>query len=126
MTMLEIPSFGSLLKRHRIAAGLTQEALAERAGLSTRAISDLERGINRYPRQDTVGLLADALALPPPLRAAFQSAGRPAQEALAGESAVDAPHNLPVPPTPLVGRERELQTILALLRTTELRLLTLC
>ena len=36
--------FGDLLRRYRTAAGLTQEELAERAGLSTRGISDLERG----------------------------------------------------------------------------------
>ena len=37
-------TFAALLRRHREAAGLTQEALAERAGLSTRAIAYLERG----------------------------------------------------------------------------------
>ncbi len=36
--------FGDLLRRLRLAAGLSQEALAERAGLSARGISDLERG----------------------------------------------------------------------------------
>lgn len=39
-------TFGNLLRRARRSAGLTQEALAERAGLSARAISDLERGVN--------------------------------------------------------------------------------
>jgi transcriptional regulator with XRE-family HTH domain len=39
------PAFGALLRRYREEAGLTQEALAERAGLSARGISDLERGI---------------------------------------------------------------------------------
>ena len=38
------PSFAQLLRRHRRELGLTQEALAERAGLSWRTISDLERG----------------------------------------------------------------------------------
>ncbi len=47
-------SFGILLKRYRMAAGLTQEALAARAGLSARTIADLERGINRLPRHDTL------------------------------------------------------------------------
>ena len=40
-------SFGDLLRRDRLTAGLTQEALAERAGLSVRAISDLERSARR-------------------------------------------------------------------------------
>jgi len=50
--MQEKASFGALLKRYRLAAGLSQEALATRASLSTRAISDLERGINRTSRYD--------------------------------------------------------------------------
>jgi transcriptional regulator with XRE-family HTH domain len=41
---MEPTTFGALLKRSRMAAGLTQEALAERANLSTRAVSDLESG----------------------------------------------------------------------------------
>jgi transcriptional regulator with XRE-family HTH domain len=57
------PPFGELLRRHRLAAGLTQEDLAERAGLSARGISDLERGARSHPYQETVRLLADALAL---------------------------------------------------------------
>jgi DNA-binding XRE family transcriptional regulator len=54
---------GRLLKRYRLAAGLSQEALAERAGLSWRTISDLERGVKQGPRGSTLRLLAEALAL---------------------------------------------------------------
>ena len=54
-------NFAALLKRQRLAAGLTQEALAERAGLSAKAVSDLERDPDRSPRLATVTLLADAL-----------------------------------------------------------------
>jgi transcriptional regulator with XRE-family HTH domain len=42
-------SFGDLLRAYRAAAGLTQEELAERVGMSARGISDLERGIRRTP-----------------------------------------------------------------------------
>src|SRR5947209_3362519 len=56
-------SFGALLKRYRLAAGLTQEALAERAGISTRAVSDLERGLYQAPQRDTVARLSAALEL---------------------------------------------------------------
>jgi transcriptional regulator with XRE-family HTH domain len=59
-------AFGALLRRHRAAAGLTQEALAERARLSGRAVSALERGVIRAPRAGTLGLLAAALDLSPP------------------------------------------------------------
>jgi pimeloyl-ACP methyl ester carboxylesterase/DNA-binding XRE family transcriptional regulator len=63
-----------VLKRHRLAVGLTQEALAERAGLSARAISDLERGVNAGPRLETLRLLAEALGLGADARAAFAAA----------------------------------------------------
>ena len=56
-------AFGELLKRYRVAAGLTQAQLAERAGLSERAISDLERGARRAPQRATLQLLAEALGL---------------------------------------------------------------
>ncbi len=72
----EVSSFGELLRRHRLAAGLTQEALAERARLGVRAISDLERGLHRNPQRDTVHLLAEALQLSPRDRAAFEAAAR--------------------------------------------------
>ncbi len=55
--------FGELLRRARQAAGLTQEELAARAGLSRRGIADLERGVRQTPRKDTVALLAAALGL---------------------------------------------------------------
>src|SRR5215467_14996273 len=63
MTTLSSQSFGDLLRRHRLAAGLTQEELAARAGLSVRGLSDLERGARLAPRRETVQLLAEALHL---------------------------------------------------------------
>src|SRR5262245_4690830 len=56
-------SFGELLRQYRVEAGLTQEALAERAGLSRRGIADLERGVRRRPYKDTLARLADGLQL---------------------------------------------------------------
>ena len=69
--MAESPqTFGGLLRGLRKGAGLTQEELAEAAGLSLRAVSDLERGVASTPQKETVRLLADALHLigPAPLR----------------------------------------------------------
>jgi transcriptional regulator with XRE-family HTH domain len=63
--------FGARLRRLRRRAGLTQEALAERSGLSVDAISALERGFRKYPRRATLELLAGALELEPPAREAF-------------------------------------------------------
>ncbi|MGW5646076.1 helix-turn-helix domain-containing protein [Saccharopolyspora sp. NPDC003752] len=56
-------SFGVLLRRLRIAAGLTQEGLAEQSGLSVRTISDLERDKTSRPQRSSVRLLARTLGL---------------------------------------------------------------
>ena len=118
--------FGALLKQERLAAGLTQEALAERAGLSVWAISDLERGVNRAPRQETLDLLIQALALSPRKRVLFLTAARPdVDPAVVGESLLRPPHNLPIPPTPLIGREQDLTRAATLLTRKDVRLLTL-
>ncbi|MGH2617410.1 MAG: helix-turn-helix domain-containing protein, partial [Thermomicrobiales bacterium] len=58
-------SFGEYLRHLRMSAALSQEELADRAGLSLRGISDLERGVRRVPHLSTVRLIADALALGP-------------------------------------------------------------
>ena len=123
--MTEKTSFRTLLKHYRQAAGLSQEALAARAGLSARAISDLERGINRTPRYDTLELLSSALSLSSQQQALLQAAARPEIAA-----AVDAPPGppspgLPLPPTRLVGRSQERSYALALLRRSATHLLTL-
>src|SRR6516162_6915247 len=67
-------TFQVLLRRHRQAATLSQEALAERAGLSTDAIRVIERGKRGVPRPDTVALLVRALGLEGEARAAFAAA----------------------------------------------------
>jgi transcriptional regulator with XRE-family HTH domain len=61
---VDTSSFPELLRQHRLALGLTQDELAERAGLSGRAISDLERGLKQAPRASTVRLLVRGLGLP--------------------------------------------------------------
>ena len=66
--------FAALLRRFRLAADLSQEELAERAKLSTQAVSDLERGVRRAPYRDTVDLLADALELTDEERAQLHTA----------------------------------------------------
>jgi transcriptional regulator with XRE-family HTH domain len=68
--------FGVLLQQYRLAAGLSQEELAERAGLSRRGISDLERGARRSPHPATARRLAEALDLADPERAALLASPR--------------------------------------------------
>jgi transcriptional regulator with XRE-family HTH domain len=76
--MAEQPALGfaGLLRQLRAEAGLTQEELAEAAGLSPRSVSDLERGINRTARKDTAVLLGGALGLAEPVRELFVAAAR--------------------------------------------------
>ena len=69
-------NFAGLLRQLRGQARLTQEELAEAAGLSLRAVSDLERGIHRTAHRDTAVLLADALGLAGGSRELFVAAAR--------------------------------------------------
>ena len=110
-------SLGALLRRYRLAAGLTQESLAERAALSVRGISDLERGVNRAARPVTVALLADALALSQEDRADLVAAASP-------EPVRAVPTNVPLALTSFVGREDDVAALLPLLSHTRLLTLT--
>src|SRR5215217_3309172 len=117
--------FGGLLRRYRVAAGLTQEELAERAGISTRGVSDLERGAHGLPRKDTLQLLLDALALAPADRATLVTAARRPVTTRARRESDDRPPGLSVPLTPLIGREQAIEAVAALLAQPTIRLLTL-
>jgi predicted ATPase/DNA-binding CsgD family transcriptional regulator len=119
--------FGNLLRRYRLAAGLTQEELAERAGRSAHAISQLERGARQSPHRDTVGLLVAALELAPEERAAFEAAARRSVGGPLPTVPLDTRplHTLPLPPMALVGREEDAAAAVHLLRQENIRLLTL-
>src|SRR5687767_6230011 len=107
-------AFGHQLKRLRLAGDLTQEELAERAGVSARLISDLERGTIHRPRRDTVQLLADGLRLQGSERDTFIALAR-GRPVVSHDAVAPPPFSLPRPPTPIVGRRQELATALALL-----------
>lgn len=107
-----VASFASLLRRYRDAAELTQEALAERAGLSVCSISDLERGVKLRPQRTTIRLLAGGLGLTETERAALGAAvpsrRRPVDKAL---RLLDLPVGGflgTAPESPLVARAREI------------------
>lgn len=117
--------FHVLLRRYRLAAGMTQEALAERSTLSVRAISELERGSRRRPQRETLHLLEAALALTSGERDQFAAAARGLRHTpLAVVPAPAAPPDLPTPLTPLVGRATDLHAVAALVRAPETRLVT--
>jgi tetratricopeptide (TPR) repeat protein/transcriptional regulator with XRE-family HTH domain len=115
------PGFGGLLRRLRDEAGLTQDELAGAAQVSQRAISDLERGINRTARKDTALLLAGALGLDGVARELFVAAARgraPAGEVLAAvsaaagaRSAAVASRTLPRDVVGFTGRQAELEQL---------------
>ena len=123
--MAEQPALGfaGLLRQLRAEARLTQEELAEAAGLSPRSVSDLERGINRTARKDTALLLAGALGLAEPARSLFVAAARgkaPAAEvgeAVRGQGrgAAAATRTLPRDIAGFTGRQRELARLAAAL-----------
>ena len=126
-------SFGDLLRELRAAAGLTQEELAERSGLSPNAVGALERGQRRRPYPHTVRALADALNLGEGDRASLLGAvperGGAARQTEETPQATVPPRAasaaLPYPATSLVGRERELGEVADLLARPGVRLLTL-
>jgi tetratricopeptide (TPR) repeat protein/transcriptional regulator with XRE-family HTH domain len=109
--------FSGLLRRRRIAAGLTQEELAERAGLSVRAIRDLESGATTRPYRNSVGKLADALGRADADRAEFTEIHRPAQDEAGQPPDRAVPRHLPAATAGFTGRTGELKTLTRLLDT---------
>ena len=105
MSSLPTLTFGTLLRRYRLAAGLSQEALAEQAHLSREAISTLERGSRRAPRQETLDLLADALRLSPAERSHLSAAARGHPFADPRSALQHGSGRHPLAHLPLVGRQ---------------------
>src|SRR5207244_4108970 len=103
------------------AAGLTQEELAERSGISARTVSDVERGLRAAVYPATAHRLAAALGLHEEARLRFEAVARRGSSR-AAQPAIAA---LPTPPTPLVGRAAELDAVIAALKSRAVRLLTL-
>jgi len=112
---------GATLKHLRSTAGLTQEDLAERSGLSARTISDVERGLRSTVYPHTARRLAIALGLGEDARRRFEvvAAGRTRSllQALTGA--------LPISPTPILGRADEVAKVASRLKDPGIRLVTL-
>ncbi|MCW5848513.1 MAG: tetratricopeptide repeat protein [Anaerolineae bacterium] len=136
-------SFGQWLKRRRAGLGLTQAELADAVGYSREMIRKLE--VDRLrPSKALAVRLAAVLQLPPEDHAAFirfardegsdpppplptQTTSVPPPSTLDASRSTSAPlpHNLPIPPTPLVGREAETRQVASLLHRPDVRLVTL-
>ncbi|HEV3294202.1 MAG TPA: helix-turn-helix domain-containing protein, partial [Streptosporangiaceae bacterium] len=119
--------FAGLLRQLRAAAQLTQQELAKAAGLSPRAVSDLERGINRTARKDTAVQLAGALGLAEPVRSVFVAAAlgriraaqvlaaRPGQAPRESLALAGGVHGFVPALTSFVGRAGSVSAVAALL-----------
>jgi predicted ATPase/transcriptional regulator with XRE-family HTH domain len=111
-------TFGSLLREHRLAAGLTQEALAERSGVSPRTIQEVEAD-DVHPRRTTALSLVEALGLSDPARDALlrMAGSRPRRRLSPTSGGVperhEAPFDLrvPVPSSEPAVREPPLLTL---------------
>jgi predicted ATPase/DNA-binding CsgD family transcriptional regulator/DNA-binding XRE family transcriptional regulator len=121
--------FGERLRRHREAAGLSQEELAERAALTANAISALERGERQHPYPQTLRALADALNLSDADRSALIASVPDRVRPQRSDEAISAARHvallLPSEPTPLLGRVDEMRIIREQLVSPNVRLLTL-
>ncbi|GAA4553191.1 ATP-binding protein [Amycolatopsis samaneae] len=115
-------TFMALLKGYRVRADLTQEELAERSGVSARAISDMERGITKSPQRRTIESLGAPLALTDEELTALQKVAKqgraqpvaapvPAPAGIYDPPPVDA---LPPDVDDLTGRETDLDALRAL------------
>ncbi|MGA8534116.1 MAG: helix-turn-helix domain-containing protein [Candidatus Tumulicola sp.] len=123
-------AFGMLLRRLRLAAGLSQEALAERARMSANGIGALERGYRRTPQRETLALLAGALALDDEQRGEFEATAKRSGLVRRGTTVSVGPWTdtaratLPLALTSFVGREAELGEIATLVHNHRMITLT--
>jgi predicted ATPase/DNA-binding XRE family transcriptional regulator len=117
-------TFGAMLRGFRWQAQLTQEELAERAGISVRTIRNLERDRLKTPRLSSVRALAEGLGLKAEERRRFDVlagldvAARHAAASTTGGS-------IPVPLSPLFGRDSEASRLVEVVLGRTTRLITL-
>lgn len=122
--------FGTLLRHHRLAAGLSLESLADRARMSANGIGALERGYRRTPQFETLALLIGALALTEEQRRVFVAAAARSGTVRGGSSVSVGPWpetcdaTLPIALNSFIGRADELEEIPTLMRAHRLVTLT--
>ena len=121
---MERSGFGERLRRRRIAAGLTQEDLAARSGLTAKGIAALERGRRQRPYPHTVKALAVALGLSDDEQAEL-AGNPPASGAASPPTPLSHLPVVPAPPTPTIGRNLAVEAVLDCLARDGDRLVTL-
>ena len=99
-----------MLRSHRARARLTQEELAQRAGIGVRTVRDLERGRASRPQRTTVELLAAALGLTGAERDLFLVAAR-------GQPVIPDPASGLPAAAELIGRDADIAELVTLLTT---------
>jgi tetratricopeptide (TPR) repeat protein/transcriptional regulator with XRE-family HTH domain len=104
-------AFGELVRRVRVASKLTQEALAERTGLSVRAVSDIERGRTTSPHRASVLRIAEVLGLDQSELAELTAPGSQPDR----DSRPAVARQLPAGTAPFVGRAAEIDALTRLL-----------
>jgi predicted ATPase/transcriptional regulator with XRE-family HTH domain len=114
-------TLGELVRNARVSASMTQAELAERAGISERGISDIERGVIESPNVPTLRSLVAALCLPDHTARAILDARGPR----ARRHRPSVPQPLRVPLTPLIDREHERAELARLVRSSDTRLISL-
>ncbi len=124
-------TFGEWLRQQRNLLRLTRQQYAERVGCSVALLRKIEDG-ERRPSTQIAELMANGLNITTEDRSIFVRVAR-------GELSVDrlsplirptsrspTPRtNLPILPTPLIGRQREVEELSQLLSDSQCRLLTL-
>ncbi|WP_377641838.1 ATP-binding protein [Oryzobacter terrae] len=124
--------FAVALRRLRESRSLTQEELADRSGVTAKAIGALERGERRRPYPHTVRSLADGLGLDDDERAHLlasvprrsPTSPSPLDEA-ASPSAGAVTSSAPSPTSPTIGRDEDVRRLLGLVTSPSERLVTL-
>jgi len=123
--MLDEGGVAARLRARRATLGLTQAELAERAGVSERAVSDIERGLRRVVYRETTRRLVAALELSGSEAADFEAAARGRAMRPEDRPLPVTPSTLTLPRTRLIGRAEEVEMATGLVMNPDVRLVTL-
>src|SRR5690349_17680787 len=122
--MTDTISFGSWVRAQRKRRDLTQEELAEQVGCAATTLRLIEAG-RRRASKDLAARLAHVLGVAPSEQPLVVSLARSPAPSIAAPALPDTRFRGPFPPTPLVGREEELEEVAQMLADPACRVVTL-